>query len=90
MAKVIRQFRETSHEDHIYNEGDTYPAKGFKADAERVSFLSKQHPTFGVAFLSVEEEKEVSKEKIEQEKDDSGIAEKAVKATSKNKASAKK
>jgi hypothetical protein len=56
MAKVIRQFREISHNDHIYNEGDTYPAEGFEADAERVSFLSEKHPNYGVAFLSKEEE----------------------------------
>lgn len=63
MPKVIRQFRDTSHNNHIYNEGDTYPAKGFEADAERVSFLSKRHPKYGVAFLSVEVESKPKKKK---------------------------
>jgi hypothetical protein len=57
MAKVIRQFREISHNDHIYNEGDSYPAEGFEADAERVSFLSEKHPSYGFAFLFKEEER---------------------------------
>jgi hypothetical protein len=61
MPKVIRRFRDTEHNDHIYEEGDTYPADGFEADADRVSFLSQRHPTYGVAFLSVEEEKKETK-----------------------------
>jgi hypothetical protein len=63
MAKVIRQFRDTFHNNHIYNEGDTYPAKGFEADPDRVSFLSKRHPTYGVAFLSVEVKSKKKKDK---------------------------
>jgi hypothetical protein len=90
MAKVIRQFREISHNDHIYNEGDTYPAEGFESDAERVSFLSEKHPTYGVAFLSGKEEKELNEVKVEQEKDDTKSDKKVIKATSKNKASAEK
>jgi hypothetical protein len=83
MAKVTRQFREISHNDHIYNEGDTYPAEGFEADEERVSFLSKKHPTYGVPFLSVEDEKELTKVKEEKK-------EKVSNVTSKNKSSTKK
>lgn len=59
--KVINTFQETNHEDRIYNVGDTYPAEGFTADEERVSFLSKKHPSYGIAFLEVEEEKEGKK-----------------------------
>jgi hypothetical protein len=57
MPKVIRRFRDINHNDHIYEEGDTYPAEGYEAEADRVSFLSKRHPTYGVAFLSAEVEK---------------------------------
>jgi hypothetical protein len=88
LAKVIRQFREQSHDDHIYNEGDTYPAEGFKADPERVSFLSERHPNYGVAFLSVKEEKEVTE--VKEEKVDQVTTEKVSKGTSKNKSSTKK
>jgi hypothetical protein len=63
MPKVIRRFRDTFHNDHIYEEGETYPAEGFEADAERVSFLSKRHPKYGVAFLSTEGEKKVTSKK---------------------------
>lgn len=63
MAKVIRQFRDTFHNDHLYNEGDTYPAEGFESSQERVSFLSKRHPIHGVAFLSVEEVKKPKNKK---------------------------
>lgn len=63
MPKVIKQFREKYHKNHIYNVGDTYPAKGFKADTERVSFLSKKHPGLGDTFLSVEEKAETKSKK---------------------------
>lgn len=64
MAKVLNKFKEVNHDNHIYNAGDTYPAEGFKADADRVSFLSKKHSRYGVAFLEADEQKkEKSKKK---------------------------
>jgi hypothetical protein len=59
--KVINSFKETNHKDHIYKVGDTYPAEGFSADEERVSFLSKKHPSYRIAFLEVEGKQEEDK-----------------------------
>jgi hypothetical protein len=51
--KVIKQFREINHKNHVYNVGDLYPAEGFEANEERVVLLSNPHPQMnGAVFLS--------------------------------------
>lgn len=49
--KVINRFQEKNHEDHIYEQGDIYPAEGKKLVKTRADFLMKRHATYGVAFL---------------------------------------
>lgn len=51
-AKVVNQFQAGEHDNHIYQPGDTYPAEGYEADAERVAFLSELHPRFKKIFLA--------------------------------------
>lgn len=57
MYKVINRFRETHHNNHIYEVGDTYPAEGKKLVASRAEFLRKKHAQYDVAFLEKVEEK---------------------------------
>lgn len=40
MHKVIRKFKETKHDGHIYNVGDTYPKDGEKATKARLDELA--------------------------------------------------
>lgn len=54
-AKVKRRFKEKTHNDHIYQKGDVYPAYGFKADPDRVSFLADSHPELGHVYLEIDE-----------------------------------
>ncbi|MCY9770494.1 hypothetical protein M5X06_27310, partial [Paenibacillus alvei] len=55
-AKVVNRFKAEEHDGHVYQPGDIYPAEGFEANAERVAFLSKVHPKYGVMFLTVSQE----------------------------------
>lgn len=76
MFKVINRFKDINHDNHLYEVGETYPAEGFEANEDRVSFLSKKHPSYGVAFLAEEKEQEVndlasmSREELEKVKND--------------------
>lgn len=40
MFKVVRRFKETKHDGHIYEVGDTYPREGSKATKARLEELS--------------------------------------------------
>lgn len=40
MYEVVRRFRETKHDGHIYEVGDTYPKDGAKATKARLEELS--------------------------------------------------
>lgn len=53
--KVINRFKETRHDGHVYEVGDTYPVEGHKLVKARAEFLTKKNETYGVAFLIVEE-----------------------------------
>lgn len=55
-AKVVNQFQAIEHENHIYEPGHIYPAEGFEADPERVTFLSKVHPEYKKIYLAEIEE----------------------------------
>lgn len=59
MFKVINRFKDK--DGHIYEVGDTYPAKGKKLVNTRAEFLTKVHPIYGVVFL--EEIKDENSEK---------------------------
>lgn len=60
--KVINRFKEKNHDDHIYEVGDNYPAKGKKFTKSRAESLTKVHKEYGVAFLETKEVKKVTKE----------------------------
>ncbi|EJW14160.1 hypothetical protein M5X00_29440 [Paenibacillus alvei] len=51
-AKVVNQFREKDHDDHIYEAGDVYPAEGYKTNLERIEFLANVHPQYKKIFLA--------------------------------------
>lgn len=56
MYKVINRFKETNHDDHIYEVGDNYPANGKKLVKSRAEALTEVHEEYGVAFLKAVEE----------------------------------
>lgn len=51
MPTVVNPFKEVQHDGHEYALGDTYPAEGFEANAERVGFLSQPHPKYKKVYL---------------------------------------
>lgn len=51
-ALVVNKFREVEHAGHIYEPGERYPADGFEATAERVSFLAQVHPSYNKIYLA--------------------------------------
>lgn len=51
-AKVVNKFRESDHDDRVYQPGETYPAEGYESNDERIYFLSKIHPTFQKIYLA--------------------------------------
>lgn len=54
--KVINKFQDIEHKNTLYEKGDTYPKKGFRAKKDRVAFLMETHPKYKVAFLEPIEE----------------------------------
>ena len=60
--KVINRFKEKNHDNHIYEVGDVYPAKGKKFIKRRADSLTEIHEEYGVAFLEAKETKKVTKE----------------------------
>lgn len=66
-SKVIKQFREINHKNHVYNVGELYPAEGFEANEERVALLSNPHPQLnGAVFLTDVKESEQNSGENEQ------------------------
>lgn len=51
-ATVVNRFAEKDHNGHVYNAGEVYPAEGFEATEERVSFLTKVHPSYKKIYLA--------------------------------------
>lgn len=49
--KVINDFLEKFHDNHLYKNGDKYPKKGYKADPERVAFLQTDQNKYHIPFL---------------------------------------
>ena len=62
--KVINQFKEKHHKDHIYNVGDVYPKQGERFNKQRAEYLAKYNADFKKTFLEkIEEVKEVKAKK---------------------------
>ncbi|WP_340014656.1 hypothetical protein [Paenibacillus sp. FSL K6-1318] len=59
-AKVVNRFQETGHDDRIYQPGETYPAEGYEANDDRISFLSNIHPKYNKIYLAEVQENESS------------------------------
>jgi len=76
LYKVINRFKETNHDDHIYEVGDNYPADGKKLVKARAEALTEVHEEYRVAFLKAVEEpkkaptKQASKQPSTDEKSD--------------------
>lgn len=51
-AKVVNEFRESGHDDRVYQPGDTYPAEGYESNNERIYFLSEIHPKLKKIYLA--------------------------------------
>lgn len=51
-AKVVNTFKADEHKGHVYKPGDTYPAEGHEAGAERVAFLATSHPKYNKIYLA--------------------------------------
>lgn len=51
-AMVVNDFAEKEHNGHLYRAGESYPANGFEATAERVSFLAQVHPKYKKIYLA--------------------------------------
>ncbi|HCG4535560.1 TPA: hypothetical protein NJY08_004405 [Salmonella enterica subsp. enterica serovar Typhi str. AG3] len=56
--KVIRRFKETKHDGHIYEVGDSYPKEGSKATKTRLEELSTTKNKYKKVYIEEVEEKE--------------------------------
>ncbi|MEF2965040.1 termination factor Rho [Paenibacillus sp. M1] len=65
MYKVVRKFKETKHEGHIYEVGDIYPRDGAEATKARLKELSSTKNKYKKVFI--EEVTEGAAEEIEEE-----------------------
>lgn len=59
-AKVVNRFRENEHDERIYQLGDIYPAEGYEANDDRISFLSNIHPKYKKIYLAEVQETEIA------------------------------
>lgn len=51
MYEVIRAFRDSKHNDHLYEVGDSYPASGSKPTKARIEELLKGTNKYGRVYL---------------------------------------
>ncbi len=73
--KVIKQFREMNHKNHVYNVGDAYPAEGYEVNEERVALLSNPHPKLnGAVFLSEGKESEENQNDSDENEHDQDLS----------------
>ncbi|KGR89040.1 hypothetical protein [Lysinibacillus odysseyi] len=49
--KVVRRFKETKHDGHVYEVGDIYPAEGKKATKARLEELSTKKNKYEQIFI---------------------------------------
>lgn len=55
---VIRRFSEKHHDDHIYEVGDIYPAKGKKATKARLKELSTNENRYNRVYIQTTQDGE--------------------------------
>ncbi|KYG90012.1 hypothetical protein A0U40_09820 [[Bacillus] sp. KCTC 13219] len=73
-ARVVNDFKENQHNNHHYKAGDPYPKEGYKADEERVYFLTGLHPKYKKIFLAdVTEFNEPTENKSDEEIEKNGF-----------------
>lgn len=48
---VVRRFCEKNHNDHVYEVGDTYPARGKKSTKARLKQLTTQENKYKKVYL---------------------------------------
>ena len=51
MYEVVRRFRDTKNNDHVYEVGDTYPVSGYKPNKGRIDELVKGTNKYGKVYL---------------------------------------
>lgn len=52
MYRVVRRFKDTKHDGHIYEVGDVYPADGFKAPTKkRLEELAGGKNKYGKVYI---------------------------------------
>nr|WP_259544995.1 hypothetical protein [Heyndrickxia oleronia] len=49
--KVVNDFHEKYHGNHLYKKGHKYPKKGYKIDPERVAYLLTDQNQYKLTFL---------------------------------------
>ena len=49
--KVVRRFKETKHDGHVYEVGDSYPKEGSRATKARLEELSTQKNKYEQIFI---------------------------------------
>ena len=66
MYKVVKKFADLQDNNHIYNEGDTFPRDGVKVSAERIAELSGSENKQGVPLIEKEGANPIEKMTVEQ------------------------
>ncbi len=51
MYEVVSKFKETKHDGHVYEVGDTYPKEGAKATKARLEELSTTKNKYNKPFI---------------------------------------
>ncbi|MEF2247743.1 hypothetical protein [Paenibacillus sp. IITD108] len=51
-AKVVNKFKANEHDGRTYLPGEIYPAEGYTAEVERITFLSEIHPQYKKIYLA--------------------------------------
>ena len=52
MYKVVKYFEDLQDNRHPYNEGDTYPRKGFNVSEKRIAELASDKNRRGVSLIA--------------------------------------
>lgn len=61
MYKVLEYFMDLKDKNHEYNVGDTFPRKGLKVNAKRLTELSGSENKRGIPLIKKMEEKTAKK-----------------------------
>lgn len=68
--KVVREFKETKHDGHVYVVGDSYPKEGEKATKARLEELSTTKNKYKKVYIEEVVNEEQKVEKVEGTSDD--------------------